>query len=156
MASLYAWLRARRFSKTARSRPGHREARWDGGHTRSIAVLRGRLPDDVPERAAERAQAAEADLEADVGDAPAGLAQQEHRALDPTALQIAMRRLAERGAEDADEVRLGHTRDRCQGGDVERVGKRPIHGVAGAQEPPIRVLDRAVHHRGRIVASARG
>ena len=65
-----------------------------------------RLADDVAERPAERPQAGEPDVEADVGHAAVGLAQQEHRPLDPPALQIAVRRLAERGAKRPDEVRL--------------------------------------------------
>ncbi len=42
-----------------------------------------------------------------VGHAAIRLPQQEHRPLDAAALQVAVRRLAEGGAEDADEMRLG-------------------------------------------------
>src|SRR6266516_1062096 len=52
------------------------------------AVVRRRLADDLPERAAEGPQAGEADVDADVGDAAVGLAQQEHRALQPPRLQV--------------------------------------------------------------------
>ena len=50
------------------------------------AIVRRRLADDVAERPAEGAQAGKADVEADVGDAAVGLAQQEHRALNPPPL----------------------------------------------------------------------
>ena len=116
--------RAAGFSKTARSRPGHREA---GRHGGDVGRGRGRRVGDSPtivaERAAERAEAAEADVEADVGDAAVGLAQQEHRPLDPPALQVAVRRLAEGRPEGADEVRLGDVRDPRQRRDVERLAR---------------------------------
>src|SRR3982074_522321 len=46
-----------------------------GGHHRSIphAIVRRRLADDLPERAAEGPPAREADVEANVGDAAVGL-----------------------------------------------------------------------------------
>src|SRR3954451_5977615 len=103
-----------RFSETARSRPGHAEAGRRGRHGRGLAVLARRLADDDAERAAERAEAPEADVDGDLGHAAVGLAQQEHRALDAPALQVAMRRLPERGAERPDEVRL---RDVCDAGE---------------------------------------
>src|SRR5262249_57870426 len=71
------------------------------------SILRRRLADDGPERPTERPQAREADVVADVGDAPLGLAQQEHRALDTATLEIAMWRLTEAGSEAADEMSLG-------------------------------------------------
>src|SRR3954465_13260264 len=91
-----------RFSETAGSRPRLGEAgrrRWRGAHP--LAERRGRLADDLLERAAERAQAGEPDLEADVGDAQVALAQRSHGAFDAAALQVAVRRLAERRAERA-------------------------------------------------------
>src|SRR6266550_1847498 len=98
-------------SKTARSprhlRRHHRPHRPHliavGGHHRSIphAIARRRLADDLPERAAEGPPAREADVEANVGDAAVGLAQQEHRALHPPPLQVTVRRLPEGGAEAA-------------------------------------------------------
>ena len=87
----------------------------------------------------------EADVEADVGDAAVGLAQEEHRALDAPPLEVAVRRLAEHGAEAAAEVRLGHVGDGGDGADVERLGVGAVHGVAGAQEAPVEVLDVATH-----------
>src|SRR5258707_296444 len=95
-----------RFSETARSRPRHREARRDRLGRPGAAVDAGRDADDLAERAAERPEAGEADVEADVGDAVGGGAQQEHRPLDAAALEVAVGRLAERGAEGPDEMGL--------------------------------------------------
>src|SRR5690349_16910070 len=109
------------FSETARPRPGHHEAAR--GQSRCVllaaAELLGRLADDVLERAAERPEAEEADVERDLRDAAVGLAQEEHRALDAAALQVAVRSLAERRLERADEVRLRHQRDAGGRRDVE-------------------------------------
>src|SRR5216683_2310519 len=57
------------FSKTARSHIGHREAarhRFDFG---ALAIFAGGDADDLTKCAAEGAEAVEADIEADVGDA---------------------------------------------------------------------------------------
>src|SRR2546423_6165646 len=97
-------LLQRRFSKTARSRPGQREAVRDRQHLRPLAVPGWCLAHDLVKGAAERARAGETDLEADLGDAEFGLPQQEHRALHAAALQVAMRRLAEGRPEAPDEV----------------------------------------------------
>src|SRR4051812_16330047 len=103
---------AARFSETAlsgRPHPGHRPARRypQGGAVpgEPRPVRRRRLAHDVAERPAERAEAVEADVEADLGHGRVGLAQQLHRALNPTALEVAVRRLAERRPELAAEVR---------------------------------------------------
>lgn len=56
-----------------------------------------------------------------------------------------MWRFAEHGAKAAAEMRLGHVRDRGHGGDVERFGKGAVHGIAGAQQAPIEVLDFQAH-----------
>src|SRR2546423_9232882 len=146
-ATLIATSRPR-FSKTARSRPHHRDAigrRRD--RPRPAAVLRGRLADDVAERAAEGPEAGEADVEADLGHAAVALAQQEHRALHAPALQVPVWRLAERRAEGADEVRLGDVGDARQRRDVERLGVRAVHHVARAKEAAIGFLDGAAHPR---------
>ena len=71
--------------------------------------------------------------------------QQEHRALDAPALQVAVRRLAERGPEGADEVRLGDVGDAREGGDVERLRVAAVHRVAGAQQSAVGVFDGAAH-----------
>src|SRR3954471_20225839 len=134
-----------RFSETARSRPGHPEARRDRRDGRPPAIGARRLADDVAERAAERAETGEADVEADLGDAPVGLAQEEHRALDPAALEVAVRRLAERRPERADEVRLRDVRDARQARHVERLRLGAAHRVAGAQHPAVGLLGGAAH-----------
>ncbi len=97
------------------------------------AVVRRRLADDLPERAAEGPQAGEVDVDADVGDAAVGLAQQEHRAVHPPPPQVTVRRLPEDGAEAADEARLGEMGHRGHGADVERLGVGAVHDIAGAQ-----------------------
>ncbi len=56
-----------------------------------------------------------------------------------------MRRLAEDGPEAADEMRLGDMGHRGHGADVERLGVGAVHGVAGAQEAPVEVLDFPAH-----------
>src|ERR671918_2743189 len=87
-----------RFSKTARSRPRLREAGRDGSEVGGTPPIGGRrLADDVGERPAERPETRKAHVEADLGHAAVGLPQEEHRSLDPAALQVPMRRLAEGG-----------------------------------------------------------
>src|SRR5262245_54900825 len=106
MESLYRHGARLRFSKTARPRPGHHEA---GRHRLRMSLLPEagrRLANDLVKGAAEGAEAAEADVEADIGDATVGQSQQEHRALDAPALQVAVRRLAEGVAERGNEVSL--------------------------------------------------
>ena len=56
-----------------------------------------------------------------------------------------MRRLPEDGAEAADEVRLGDMGHRGHGADVERLGVGAVHGVAGAQQAPVQILDFPAH-----------
>ena len=131
----------------ATQRPHGRHLEAVGRHHRPMpgAVARRRLADDLPERAAEGPQAGEADVEADVGDAAVGLAQQEHRALHPPPLQVAVRRLPEDGAEAAAEVRLGDVGHRGHGADVERLGVGAVHGVAGAQQASVQILDFPAH-----------
>src|SRR6186713_230525 len=80
-----------RFSKTARTRrfPGgfprahSRQLDAVGRHDRPVsqAVTGWRLADDLPEHPTKGPQARETDIEADVGDTPVGLAEEEHRAL---------------------------------------------------------------------------
>src|SRR4051812_44248672 len=104
MAATLAGAPRRGFSKTARSRVGHRKAVGDRLGDGPGAVGRRRLADDGAEGPAERPEAREPDVEADVGDGAVGLAEQEHRPLDAAALEVAVRRLAERRPERADEV----------------------------------------------------
>src|SRR5438270_6077836 len=56
-----------------------------------------------------------------------------------------MRRLAEGGAERADEMGLGDAGDAGQRGDVERPRIGSIHGIAGAEQPAVVLLDVAGH-----------
>src|SRR5690242_7915747 len=106
------------FSKTAGSRPRHSEAGRRTVGCGALAVLRRRTTDDLPKRPAERAEAREADVEANLGDGAVALAQHEHRALDAAALQVAVRRLAKRRPKRADEVGLRYVRDPRQRRDV--------------------------------------
>jgi hypothetical protein len=146
--------RTRGFSKTARLHRDPRHLRPHGRqldamrrHDRSMpgAVARRGLTDDLAERATEGAQAGEADVEADVGDAPFGLPQQEHRALYPPPLQVAVGRLPEDRTEAADEMGLRDVRHRGDRPDVQWFGIRAIHRVAGAQQAPVEILDFPAH-----------
>src|SRR5215211_8908835 len=133
-----------RFSKTAaqpraaRSRPRHHHARGHvAGGARAgsprLAVGAWRHPDHVSERPAEGPEAREPDVQADLGHRPLGLAQQRHRSLQSAPLKVAVRRLAKRLLERADEVRLGGQRDPGQRRDVERLVVGTVHSVASAQ-----------------------
>ena len=75
-------------------------------------------------------------------DRAVGLAQQLHRALDPAALKVAVRRLAERRAELAAEVRGRDVGDARERRNVERLRKRTVHRVASPQHPAVAILDR--------------
>src|SRR2546423_15406512 len=87
---------AARFSETARSRPGHREARGHRWCPLGSAPEVGRRPaDDLAEGPAEAAETGESDVEAHAGDAAIGRPEQEHRPLDAPALKVAVRRFAE-------------------------------------------------------------
>jgi hypothetical protein len=161
--------RRSRFSKTAQLRRlfgsdpwAHRRkldaVRRDDGSV-SHPIARWRFTNDPGEGAAEGAEACEADIEADIGHASLGLAEQEHRALDPPSLEVPMRRLAENAAEAAAEVRgrdMGHGGHRA---DVERLGVRTVHRVAGAQQTPVQILGLPTHEcnaiRGRRPGHAR-
>src|SRR5438552_5871180 len=144
---------AGRFSEPAllsrRARPRHRPARRheQGGALAGEArpVLRGRLADYRAKRATERTQAVEADVEADLGDRTRGLTQELHRTLDAAALQVAVRRLAEGGAELAAEVRRGYVRDARERLHVERRGEGAVDRVARAEHATVTVLGRKRH-----------
>jgi hypothetical protein len=92
------------------------------------------------ERPAERAKADEANLEADVRHRPVRFAEEEHRSLNSTPLQVAMRGLSERGPERPDEMSFRDLGDSGQPGDLERLGVSTIDGVASAQHPPVALL----------------
>src|SRR6202035_6087375 len=130
--------------------PRHRPA---GRHAQSavsgetFAIYRRWLPHDPAERATERAEAVESDVEADLGEGPIRFAQQLHCTLDPPPLQVPMWRLAERRAKLAAEVRrrgVGHARERR---DVERLREPAIHRVACPQHASVPVLDHTRHQQ---------
>src|ERR1700737_1018752 len=133
------------FSKTARSCPCHREADGHGDDRSALAVRRRCLADDVAEATAEGAETGEAHVQADVGHAPVGRAQQKHGALDSAALKVPVRRLAKGRSKGSDEVRLRDARDSSEGRDVEWLRIGAVHGVAGAEHPAIDLLDGAAH-----------
>src|SRR4030088_2138995 len=133
------------FSETARSCPGHGEAGGDRHDGSAAAVGGWRLADDVAEDPAEGAEAAETDVEADVGHAAIGRAQQEHRAFDSTPLQVPVWRLAKGCAERSDEVRLRDVRNSSEGGQVERLGIGAVHGIARAEHSAVDLLNGAAH-----------
>src|SRR4029077_1625965 len=145
MRSMLLAVRRARFSKTAGSGPGHREAGGGVHHIAPRAVVGGVHADDVAKGAAEGPEAAESDVEADVGDVVARFAQEEHGALDPAALQVAVRRLAESRSERADKVSFGDACHPRQGGDVQRLGVGAVHGVAGPEHTAIELFDGACH-----------
>jgi hypothetical protein len=111
------------------------------------AVARRRLSDCHPKHPAERAQATEAHVEADLCHRTVGLSQQLHRSLNAPALKVPVWGLAERGPELAAEVRRRYVGQLRQRGNVEALRERPIHRVAGTQHPPVAILDRARHLR---------
>src|SRR5690606_2672729 len=69
--------------------------------------------------------------------------------LDPPALQVAVRRLTERGLERADEVRLRHARDGGERRDVERRPVVEVDAVARPKQAPVLVLLGCSHRAGR-------
>jgi hypothetical protein len=83
--------------------------------------------DNVVESPAERAEAIETNLETNIGYASVCGAQKKHRALDASALQVAVRGLAKRRAERADKVRFRHLRETRESSDTERLSKSAIH-----------------------------
>src|SRR4029077_13572973 len=133
------------FSKTARSRPRHGKARWYGDDLPTGPVRRGRFADEQVKGLAEGAKAREANVEADIGNASVGAAQQEERSLDAPALQIAVRCLAECPAKRPNEVSLGNVGDARERGNVKWLAIGEIHGVARTQQSPVRLLDCTGH-----------
>src|SRR5215216_1378841 len=137
---------ADRFSKSARPVPLHRDAARDDAGVRPLAVVARGFTNHLTEGAAERPQALKSDVERDLGHGPVGLAQQRHRPLDPAALQVAVGRLAEGGAEAADEVGAREGDRAGQPLDVERVGVAAVHRVAGPKQPPVDHVARFAGH----------
>src|SRR5437764_6983918 len=106
MASTLAAAVTTRFSESALSaggsQPGHCPAcRYPQRSTltrEACPVGRRRFADYTSKRAAERAEAAETDVEANFGHRAVGFAQQFHCSLHPSALKVPMRGLAKRRA----------------------------------------------------------
>jgi hypothetical protein len=90
------------------------------------AIPGRRHPVRPPEARREGADALQADLEADLGDAMVGVAQQRGGALEPPGQEVLMRRLAERPPELPAEVRGREVRGAGELGDVQRL---PVAGV---------------------------
>ena len=82
----------------------------------------------------ERADALQADHEADLRHRAVGAAQQGRRAFEPAREQVLVRRLAERLAELAAEVRGREVRGACERGDVERLAVARVDEVLRAQQ----------------------
>ena len=116
-------------------------------HDRAMApaIAGGCLAHDLAEGPAKGPETREGDVEADIGDAAVGLAQEEHGALDPSSLQVAMRRLAEHVAKAAAEVRRRDVGNRGDGAYVKRLGVAAIHGIPGAQQAPVEILGVTAH-----------
>src|SRR5712692_7267616 len=77
----------------------------------------------------ERADAAQADSEADVRDRAVGVAEQRRRALHPAGQEVLVRRLAEGPAELAAEVRGREVRGTGERGNVERLAVAGVDQV---------------------------
>src|SRR6266550_4083763 len=114
---------AERFSKTAGSHPAHRVARGRENHVAASPIVGRGLAHDLAECAAE----------------------QVHGPLHAPALKVAVRRLAERGSECADEVGVGDVGDFGQTGDVEGLRVDPVDRVAGAKHAAVELLDGEGH-----------
>ena len=82
----------------------------------------------------ERADAAQADGEADVRDRAVGGAQQRRGALEPAGEQVRVRRLAERAPELAAEVGAREARAAGEVVDVERLEVARVGEVLGAKQ----------------------
>ena len=114
-----------------------------GGHaanpvclaTRTKPVCTRALAGDIAENPTERAKAAPAGLERDVGDGEIGIAQQRRGLLDAPRQQIAMRRHAEGLFERSREMRRGNTADTSQPLHWPVFVWPRIHHVLCAQQP---------------------
>ena len=97
------------------------------------------------ERPAESTEACKADVEADVGDASIGFAQQEHRAFNAPPLKVAVRRLAKSGAKCSDEMCFRDEGEPGERGNVEWIGVRAVHRVACAEHTAVGLHDGSTH-----------
>src|SRR5260370_41200120 len=99
-----------------------------------------RVAHDIRERPAESAKASKPNIETDIRDASLSLPQQEHRALDPPSLPVAMGCLAERGLERPNEVGLGALRYLREIRDVQRHRVRAVHRITRSKHPAVELL----------------
>src|SRR4051812_44225597 len=99
-------------------------------------VRRGGDAERLGEARRERADAAQADLEANVGDAVVGVAQQRGRALEAAREEVAMRRLAERAPELAAEVRGRQVRSAGKCRHLELLAVPRVDQVLRTQQVP--------------------
>ena len=137
------------FSKRAVSPIRAQKARGDERAVRGRRVgepVAGRRDaEPAGEAGRERAEALQADREADVRDRPVGHQQQRGRPLEPVREQVGMRRLAEDPAELAAEVGLREPGGRRHVVDRERLDVTRVHEVPGAQEVTRRWHEGVVH-----------
>jgi hypothetical protein len=105
----------------------------------SRAIRRRRHPERTPKARRERADATQADGEADVGDRAVGVAEQRGRSLETTGQEVFVGRLAERSPELAAEVGTRQVRDARKVSNVERVAVARIDEVLRPEEMPQRV-----------------
>src|SRR5690348_9954510 len=143
-ATTLAMHEARVFSKTAgvRTRVRLQDARRDahvrrGGRVR-CAVRGRREPVDPSEARDERADARQADREADVGDRTVGVAKERGGALEPPGEEVLVRRLAERSPELAAEVRRGQVCRAREHRNVEWLAVARVDEVLRPEEMPRR------------------
>src|SRR5690606_35630064 len=125
----------------------------DTGRARGrVAGLEGtrRLPDDLAEARAERAQAAEADGVAHLGDGEVRGAQQVLGALDAPLGQVRGRAEPVGRREQALEVEPAEPGDRGQLGEVERLGEVAVRVVARRPQVLEHVVVRSRGHTGSL------
>lgn len=92
--------------------------------------------------AAERAQAAETNIEANVRHTPVRRPQQKHGAFHTPPLQVTVRSLAERSAKGPDKMCFRHLRNLRKEWNAKRLGKGAVHCISRAQHPPIALFHR--------------
>jgi hypothetical protein len=90
------------------------------------------LAHDVVKSPAKRAQATETNIEANIRNASVCGTQKKHCALNPPALQVAVRGFAKRRAKGSDEMRFRHLRDARESSNAEGLRKCAIHHVPRA------------------------
>lgn len=98
------------------------------------AIGRGGAAVGPAEARRERPEAAEADVEADLGDRPIGVAQELRRALEPPGQQILMGRRAELPPELATEMGRRETGGAGKRGHVERITEAGVDQILGSQQ----------------------